>query len=73
MNVLSSHVGRIRPDLAALTAATALRFDTMEDLVGNVAGRLDTLNTQVWSLRDDLPELLARAVQRGSVRSDRQE
>lgn len=66
VNVLSSHIGRVRPDLAALSAASAARFDTVEDLVGKVAARLDTLNTQVWSLRDDLPEMIATAMQRGN-------
>lgn len=69
VNVLSSHVGRVRPDLAALSAASATRFDTVEDLVGKVAVRLDTLNTQVWSLRDDLPEMIASAMQRGNPSS----
>ena len=30
--------------------------------VGKVADRLDTLNTQLWSLRDDMPDLVTPAI-----------
>jgi hypothetical protein len=31
--------------------------------MARIVSRLDTVNTQVWSLRDDLPMLLRRAMQ----------
>jgi hypothetical protein len=61
VSVLTGQAGKVHPDLIKLSSATAASFDRMEALVGRVAGRLDLLNTQVWSLRDDLPHLLATA------------
>jgi hypothetical protein len=61
VNVLSGQIGKVHPDLVAFAAASETRFDRMEDLVGKVTSRLDLMNTQIWSLRDDLPIILARA------------
>lgn len=58
VSVLTGHVGRVHPDLVHLARTTTARFDKVEDLMGKVAGRLDLLNTQVWSLRDELPGML---------------
>jgi hypothetical protein len=68
VNVLAGQVGKVHPDLVALGAATGRRFDKVEDMVGRVANRLDTLNTQLWSLRDDMPDLVASAIK--STKSD---
>lgn len=61
VNVLSGQVGKVHPDLIALGNTATQRFDNVETLVTKVATRLDTLNTQLWSLRDDMPELVASA------------
>lgn len=67
VNVLTGQVGKAYPDLVEIGAVTGRRFDKVEDLVGKVASRLDILNTQLWSLRDDMPELVAAAIRvRGS-------
>ena len=63
VSVLTGHVGKVHPELVALTSSAALRFDKVEGLVNRVADRLDTLNTQLWSLRDDMPQLVAVALQ----------
>ena len=63
VSVLTGHVGKVHPELVALTSSAALRFDKVEGLVNKVADRLDTLNTQLWSLRDDMPQLVAVALQ----------
>jgi hypothetical protein len=68
VNVLTGQVGKVHPDLMAMGAATERRFDKVEDLVGRIANRLDTLNTQLWSLRDDMPDLVATAIK--STKSD---
>ena len=62
VNVLSGQLGKVHPDLMALSVATSGRFDRVEGLIGRAVDRLDTVNTQVWSLRDDLPHLVATAL-----------
>lgn len=64
VNVLTGQIGKVHPDLIALGAATSSRFDKVEELVGRVANRIDLMNTQIWSLRDDLPQLVAEALAR---------
>lgn len=69
VNVLSGQVGKVHPQLVTLSSTSDRRFDQVQDLVGKVAARLDTVNTQIWSLRDDLPHMLAtalKAVDRGT-------
>lgn len=62
VSVLTGQVGKVHPDLVIFSGSTQRRFDKVEDLVDKVATRLDTLNTQLWSLRDDLPQMLATAL-----------
>ncbi len=62
VSVLTGQVGKVHPDLMALATATANRFDNVEELVSKVGGRIDLVNNQLWSLRDDLPEILAAAL-----------
>lgn len=61
VNVLSGQVGKVHPQLVSLEVTAGTRFDRVEDLVGKINGRLDLLNTQLWSLRDDLPLLLTNS------------
>ncbi len=65
LNVLASQVAKVDPHLVALSAKHEERFDKIEELVGKTNGRLDLLNTQLWSLRDDLPALLADGLRKG--------
>jgi predicted nucleic acid-binding Zn-ribbon protein len=71
VNVLAGQMGRLHPEIKGLNERTAKRFDTIATSVGQMVSRLDTLNTQVWSLRDDLPGLIAAAVAEHN-RRDRQ-
>ena len=64
VSVLTGQLGQVHPDLVAHAQSTAERFDTVEGMVSKVATRLDTLNTQLWSLRDDLPDLVAEALRK---------
>ena len=65
VNVLTGQVAKVDPHLVALSAKNEGRFDKIEELVGKTNNRLDLLNTQLWSLRDDLPALLADGVKKG--------
>lgn len=58
MNVLSGRVGQVYPMVKGLSEK---RFDAVESCLDRLVAKLDMLNTQVWSLRDDMPELMARA------------
>lgn len=69
VNVLGGQIGKVNPNLVALGVETAGRFNRVEELVGKVAGRLDLMATQLWSLRDDLPEVVAEALKRGERRN----
>ena len=58
VNVLSGQFGTLHPELLAVKRQNSEGFDRVESAVSRVIGRLDTINTQVWSLRDDLPGVI---------------
>lgn len=62
VNVLSGHLGSIGPEVADLKSVSVERFDTVDETMRRLSQRLDTMNTQIWSLRDDLPALLGEAL-----------
>lgn len=64
VSVLTGQLVKIHPDLMTHSAATSQRFDKVDEIVGKVVNRIDLLNTQLWSLRDDLPNLVAAALKR---------
>ncbi|MGE0628209.1 MAG: hypothetical protein AB7O43_10325 [Hyphomicrobiaceae bacterium] len=68
VSVLTGQIGRVHPELVTLTETTAQRFDRIEGLVAKVASSLETVNTQVWSLRDDLPSLVLDAIRKSKTR-----
>jgi hypothetical protein len=63
VNTLAGQFRAIHPELVSLKAETSRRFDAADGVMTRIVSRLDTVNTQVWSLRDDLPMLLRRAMQ----------
>ncbi|MFM1813853.1 MAG: hypothetical protein RLZ98_548 [Pseudomonadota bacterium] len=63
VSVLTGKLSTLTPDLQAIQRQTNERFDAVETKFTRLIGRLDTINTQVWSLRDDLPDLISKAVQ----------
>lgn len=67
-NVLASRTVAGTSELTAIKQQTAERFDRIDDRIGQVVNRLDTLNNQAWSLRDDLPAMIADAITRTSDR-----
>jgi outer membrane murein-binding lipoprotein Lpp len=62
INVLVGQVRAVHPELLAFKTEAARRFDAADGQMNRVLQRLDTLNSQVWSLRDDLPSLLRQAL-----------
>lgn len=64
LNVLAGQVGALHPDLRSLKDLSVDRFTKIEDAMSRFVNRLDTMNTQIWSLRDDFPEMIGMAMQR---------
>jgi hypothetical protein len=62
VSVLTGQLRRVHPDLVALQLQTASSFDKVEGLMLRLVVRMDTMGTHVWSLRDDLPALIADAL-----------
>lgn len=62
VTALSGKLSSIQPDLQSMQRIAHERFDAMETLFTRLIGRLDNINTQVWSLRDDLPDLVSKAL-----------
>ena len=62
VNVLMGQVTRLYPELNTLALQTTARFDKTDDALGKVVSRLERLDTHVWSLRDDLPDLIREAL-----------
>jgi len=66
VNSLAGQVRAIHPGLVALRNEAERRFDVADGQMARIVSRLDTVNTQVWSLRDDLPTLFRQAMQQQS-------
>lgn len=62
VSALAGQLHAAQPALQALKAETIKRFEAADGVMNRIVQRLDTMNTQVWSLRDDLPVLLKRAL-----------
>lgn len=64
VNVLSRQMSSLHPDLVKLNELSIRHFDAIDMTLARFMKRLDTVNTQVWSLRDDLPQLVGDAVRK---------
>lgn len=62
VNVLAGQMRTIQPQLEAFMSSAGKRFDDAERQMDRIVSRLDTVNTQVWCLRDDLPHLIRDAL-----------
>lgn len=66
VNVLAGQVRNIDPMMTFIREETNRRYETTDRLLERMLQRLDTINTQVWSIRDDLPVLLDEALSRNT-------
>jgi hypothetical protein len=66
VNVLAGSFGTVQPDLTALKQLTVTGFEKVEDTMSRCVKRLDTMNTQIWSLRDDFPDLVGSALRKST-------
>ncbi|MBX9925885.1 MAG: hypothetical protein K2Y05_05965 [Hyphomicrobiaceae bacterium] len=62
ISALSGQIGQISADMRGICQPTRERVEAINTSIGQMVARLDTLNTQVWSLRDDLPLIVQSAV-----------
>jgi hypothetical protein len=62
VSVLTGQLSRVHPDLVALQQQTTTSFNKVEGLMVRLVVRIDTMSSHVWSLRDDLPTLIADAI-----------
>jgi len=65
VNVLTGQLSHVQPALRKLGETNAERFDRTDDGISQVTRRLERLDTHVWSLRDDLPDMLRSALAAG--------
>jgi uncharacterized protein YlxW (UPF0749 family) len=56
-------VRELQTSVTVLTETSARFQSEMAATADGTRKRLDTLNTQVWALRDDMPVLLSEAMQ----------
>jgi hypothetical protein len=64
-------MGSIHPEIVTLGETAMKRFDLIAVAMDRLVGRLDSMNTQVWSLRDDMPTLMADALAMTRKRTDK--
>ncbi|MEQ1697669.1 MAG: hypothetical protein ABL901_17680 [Hyphomicrobiaceae bacterium] len=62
VNGMTKDLACVGPELVALRDAMLKRFDLNMATMDRLVNRLDFMNTQVWSLRDDMPTLMADAL-----------
>ncbi|MCH9807391.1 MAG: hypothetical protein K0U74_06650 [Alphaproteobacteria bacterium] len=62
VNVLAGKVGSVHPEIVSLGETALQRFDGVDTNMRRLTKQLEDVNTQVWSLRDDFPELVGEAL-----------
>ena len=67
VNVLAGQVGSVHPEIVQLKELTVRGFDAWDGAMTRFVKRLDTMNTQIWSLRDDFPALIETAVRKAGT------
>ena len=70
LNVVTGQMGRLHPEIKDLNDTTRIRFDGLEGIMERLFSRFETMNTQVWALRDDIPALLVEALRKSRQRND---
>lgn len=68
VNVLTGQLSQVHPTLRMLGETTGARFDRTDDSLDLLTKRLERLDTHVWSLRDDLPDMIREALAEGGRR-----
>ena len=67
-NLMSGRVARIHPELQEAKKRNGDGFDKVGHALDRLIARVDTVNTQIWSLRDDLPKLVGEIMVRDGLR-----
>lgn len=69
VSILTGHLSRVHPQLMDFQQQSAQNFDKMGSVMDRLVVRLDTVGLHVWSLRDDLPVLIAEALVKSTRRT----
>ena len=59
VKVLTGQLGNRHLELVGLVETTIKGLELVSTTMDRLTGRLDSINTQIWSLRDDMPVLIA--------------
>jgi hypothetical protein len=62
VTILTGQLSRVHPELMVLQQQSTKSFQKVEGVMERIVVRIDTMGAHVWSLRDDLPALIADAV-----------
>lgn len=62
VNSLNGQFARVHPEIVHFRQEIDHRFSESERMMTRIVSRLDTINTQMWGLRDDLPDMLRRVL-----------
>lgn len=62
VSVLTGHLSRVHPELVDLQQQSAQSFEKIGSVMERLVVRMDTVGAHVWSLRDDLPAMIAEAL-----------
>lgn len=67
LNVLTGQLRLVHPELVTLREETGGRLEKVSSAVTAMDHRLGKVEVQVWSLRDDLPEIVQQAVKHAII------
>ncbi|MFV0295060.1 MAG: hypothetical protein ACK5JT_02950 [Hyphomicrobiaceae bacterium] len=71
VNMLTGQMSQVHPELATIRDEANKHREQSDKLMQRIVHRLDTMNSQIWSLRDDLTSLIVQAISDDAKRSHR--
>lgn len=66
ISVLTGQLRLVHPEIIAWTAEARDRVGRLDNALNSIGSRLEKMELQVWSLRDDLPDIVHKAVLRAT-------
>ncbi len=66
ISVLTGQLRLVHPEIVAWKADAGDRLGRLDHTLSTIGSRLEKMELQVWSLRDDLPDIVHAAVLRAT-------